>query len=89
MKLTSLLAGMLAGMFLLPSCVHAACTTPTQPLNEEGYVRIGGIEQWVTVKGRSCANPVVLMVHGGPGNPMSPYSAKLYGAWEQDYTLVQ
>jgi pimeloyl-ACP methyl ester carboxylesterase len=80
---------LLAALLCLPLLARAACTSPTQPLNEEGYVKIGGIEQWVTIKGSSCANPVVLIVHGGPGNPMSPYSAKLYGPWEKDYTLVQ
>ena len=83
------LAVLLPALLLFPVLAQAACTAPTQPLNEEGYVRIGGIEQWVTVKGRSCANPVVLVVHGGPGNPMSPYAARLYGPWEQHYTLVQ
>lgn len=82
-------AAMLLPALLSPFVASAACGSPGQALNEESYVQIGGIQQWVTVKGRSCANPVLLMVHGGPGNPMSPYSASLYGAWEQHYTLVQ
>nr|WP_267874026.1 alpha/beta hydrolase [Massilia soli] len=43
----------------------------------------------MTIRGASCANPVVLIVHGGPGNPMTPYAERLYGAWEKDFTLVQ
>ncbi len=66
-----------------------ACASPAQAINEEGFVTIGGIEQWVTIKGDSCANPVLLMVHGGPGNPMSPYADNLYGAWKKNFTLVQ
>ncbi|GLQ98196.1 proline iminopeptidase [Dyella mobilis] len=50
---------------------------------------IDGIEQWVTIHGANCANPVVLMVHGGPGNPSTPFAEKLYGPWEKDFTLVQ
>ena len=53
------------------------------------FVTIGGIEQWVTIKGDSCANPVVLFIHGGPGNPLSPYSDAVYGAWAKDFTIVQ
>lgn len=38
--------------------------------------RIGGIEQWLYVRGQDCANPVILFVHGGPAAPLIP------GAWE-------
>lgn len=33
------------------------------------FVRIEGIDQWVTIKGVRCDYLVILMVHGGPGNP--------------------
>ena len=65
------------------------CTSPTQSLNEKGFVQIGGIPQWVTIKGDKCSNPVILLVHGGPGNPMSLFSDVIYGGWEKDYTIVQ
>ncbi|WP_296944100.1 alpha/beta fold hydrolase [uncultured Massilia sp.] len=65
------------------------CTTPGKPVDEQGYVTIGGIEQWVRIKGASCANPVLLLVHGGPGNPLTPYADNIYKAWEQDFTIVQ
>ena len=67
----------------------ALCAKNNQPLNEERFVRIGGIEQWVTINGASCANPVILFLHGGPGNPLSPYADTIYGAWQKDFTLVQ
>ena len=62
---------------------------PGEAVREEGFVEIGGIEQWVTLRGDDCANPALLMVHGGPGNPLSPFAESLYGAWEKDFTLVQ
>ncbi len=65
------------------------CPAPARPLREERFVPIGGIEQWVTIKGGSCANPVILFLHGGPGNTLSPYADSIYGAWEKDFTLVQ
>ena len=65
-----------------------ACTTPAQKADEQGFVKIGGIEQWVTVRGDHCSNPIVLFVHGGPGNPLSPYSDAMFGAWARDFTLV-
>lgn len=65
-----------------------ACAA-ARPVDEAGFVAIGGIEQWVTVRGDSCANPVVLFLHGGPGNPLSPYGGRVYEAWEKEFTLVQ
>lgn len=50
---------------------------------------LGGIEQWVTITGRRCGNPVLLFLHGGPGNPLSPYADALFATWENDFTLVQ
>lgn len=65
------------------------CTSATQKLDEEGFVAIGGIRQWVTIKGDSCANPIILNIHGGPGNPVSAYAGVIYADWEKHYTLVQ
>ena len=65
-----------------------ACPSPA-PVSQDSFVPIGGIEQWVTVRGTSCANPVVLFLHGGPGNPLSPYGEAIYQDWEKDFTVVQ
>lgn len=66
----------------------AAEATASAAIDEKGYVEIGGIQQWVTIKGSNRTNPVVLFVHGGPGNPMSQFSAALYQDWENDFTIV-
>ncbi len=86
----------LGAMFAIPAAAAAPKAlgagavkcVPGQALDQQGFVQIGGIEQWVTVKGDNCSNPVVLFVHGGPGNPMTPYSDALYGGWEKEFTLV-
>jgi len=72
-----------------PPSVATACASKTQAVDEARFITIGGIEQWVTIKGSSCANPVILFVHGGPGNPNTPFADQVYGAWEKDFTLVQ
>lgn len=65
-------------------CRHAAARIETQ-----GFIPVGGIEQWITIRGARCDNPVILVVHGGPGNPMSPYAEAVYGAWEKEFTVAQ
>jgi len=57
-------------------------------LNEAQYVLIGGVPQWVTIKGKDCSNPIVLMVHGGPGNPLSMYHDCLFEDFEENFTIV-
>jgi pimeloyl-ACP methyl ester carboxylesterase len=67
----------------------AVCTSANKPVDEKGFVSIGGMEQWVRIKGSSCANPIVVLVHGGPGNPTTPWADNVYQAWEKDFTIVQ
>ena len=86
---TALLAMLPVSGALAQTPVENICASPTQSLNEKGFVQIGGIPQWVTIKGDKCSNPVILLVHGGPGNPMSLFSDAIYGDWEEDYTIVQ
>ncbi len=69
----------------------SGCTSanPSGPIHAQGFVRIEGIDQWITINGAHCDKPIILFVHGGPGNPNTPYSDAVYGAWTQDFTLVQ
>jgi pimeloyl-ACP methyl ester carboxylesterase len=66
--------------------------TPNSPLshnvNEEKFILINGIEQWVTIKGDR-SKPVILFLHGGPGSVISPYADYIYNAWEKDFIIVQ
>ena len=72
-----------------PERAAVRCPGGDQRLDEGAFVRIGGIDQWVTIRGDSCTNPVILFLHGGPGNPLSPFADNIYAAWEPDFTLVQ
>ena len=51
-------------------------------------MEIGGIPQWLTIGGDDCAQPMILIVHGGPGNPLSPYLDELYGGWQKTFTIA-
>jgi len=52
-------------------------------------VRIGGIDQWVSVRGTDRLNPVLLHIHGGPGYVSIPMSWWFARGWEEYFTVVQ
>ena len=87
--LTLLLLSCFGAAQAAPPAAQSICASPAQPIREQGYVPINGIEQWITVTGAACGNPVILFIHGGPGNALSPYADAIYAGWERHYTLVQ
>jgi len=60
-----------------------------KPVKEEMFVQIGGIPQWITIKGDDRNNPVLLVLHGGPGDAWSPFADAMFAGWEKDFTLIQ
>lgn len=62
---------------------------PATGIDEEAYLPIGGIEQWVTIRGWNRNNPVLLFLHGGPGDVTNPWSYALFAPWEKQFTVVQ
>ncbi|MFF3216111.1 alpha/beta fold hydrolase [Streptomyces sp. NPDC002886] len=57
-------------------------------IDEQGFVRIGGLEQWISLRGEDLANPVVLELHGGPGSSNSIFGPRTR-SWEKHFTLVR
>jgi pimeloyl-ACP methyl ester carboxylesterase len=54
---------------------------------EQRFVRIGGVDQWIGIRGEDRDNPVILVVHGGPGSPYSIFTP-LLRSWEKHFTVV-
>lgn len=57
-------------------------------INETMYVKIGGIDQFMQIRGEDRNNPVLLVLHGGPGGSLWPL-AMLFLPWEKYFTIVQ
>ena len=51
-------------------------------------VKIGGINQWLHIRGRNRSNPVLLYLHGGPGGPMIGLMDATQRPWEDYFTVV-
>lgn len=52
-------------------------------------VEIGGIQQWITVRGRDRDNPILLVIHGGPAAPDLPNRYLYEPSWADYFTVVQ
>jgi len=65
-----------------------AITTPNK-IDEAKYVAVGGIEQWITIRGEDRNNPVLLFLHGGPGDATNPWGYAGFRLWLKHFTVVQ
>lgn len=57
-------------------------------VQEDYAVEIGGIRQWVNVRGQDRDNPMVLFVHGGPASPIIPTLWQFQRPLEEYFTVV-
>ena len=63
-------------------------TACSQALDTALSIPIGGIQQWVSMKGADRKNPVLLILHGGPGNSVISYSDKFTSALQKHFVVV-
>jgi pimeloyl-ACP methyl ester carboxylesterase len=52
------------------------------------YLRIGGIDQWVMIRGENVANPVLVVLHGGPGMSETAFYRCYNAVLEKWFTVV-
>src|SRR5579863_6366061 len=57
------------------------------PIELGEFVRVGGLDQWITLRGADRTNPALLIL-SGPGVAFSRM-ASFFAPWERDFTLAQ
>lgn len=64
-----------------------AIRTPNKVV-EGRFISIGGRPQWIQIRGEQRDNPILLVLHGGPGFAYSGLT-RHFQRWERDFTVVQ
>src|SRR3954468_11256995 len=57
-------------------------------INQKQAVEIGGIQQWISLKGADDQAPVLLYLHGGPGNSVMNYAGKFTSELQKHFVVV-
>ena len=65
---------------------RAAVIESVDGIDEAHFVRIGGVDQWITIRGLNRDNPVILSMQGEPGWASSAF---IPSRLEKDFVVVQ
>lgn len=55
---------------------------------ESRYVALGGVDQWILIRGENVANPVIIVLHGGPGFSDTAFLRYRTPQLEKSFTVV-
>ena len=71
-----------------PPFLDAAGRVTPDSIAEAGYRRLGDVDQWVMIRGENVANPVLIVLHGGPGFSETSLMRSCNAALERSFTVV-
>jgi pimeloyl-ACP methyl ester carboxylesterase len=58
-------------------------------INTSEAITIGDIKQWIQIKGEKESDPVLLFLHGGPGNSAMNYADRFTTELQKNFIVVQ
>ena len=85
------LVGATAAALVLPKTLAPGRTPPINTPNGIAsleHVVLGGVRQWVLLRGEDASNPILLFLHGGPGTPMTPVAHHFGRPLERHFVVV-
>ena len=51
-------------------------------------ITLGGVQQWILIRGYDISKPVLIFLHGGPGSACIFYATYAFGGLEKDFVVV-
>lgn len=91
LKITAITLFSLIAVVLLYKGVISGHTTPiftNGSIAEYDTVNLGGNNQSILIRGENKNNPVLLYIHGGPGNPETSFVVPYQSEWEKHFVVV-
>jgi pimeloyl-ACP methyl ester carboxylesterase len=83
-----LLIFLLYGCAATPRVRKSVRLVDVKPLKELVKVTVGGVDQWLLIRGADANNPVFLFLHGGPGAAEMPLLRRYNYELEKYFTVV-
>ena len=74
--------------YLQHEVAEARAITSPSGIDSLEAVQIGGIQQWIEVRGQNVNNPILVFIHGGPGIAFMPMGSSFQDRWEKYFTVV-
>lgn len=59
------------------------------PIDTQEFLVIGGIKQYISIKGKDHSAPLLLFLHGGPGGSVMHYSHRFTNKLEEHFVVIQ
>src|SRR5260370_24622486 len=86
-SIVALSSALLSRKDLQPEVSEAGAIGSPNGINRLEAVRIGGIDQWIEVRGQHANNPILLFIHGGPGVAFISMAGAFHGPLGKNLTL--
>ncbi len=90
--LSALVILLIIALFLLPGWTPAIPSRRRRPEAQHcaslEHVMIGGVKQWIMIRSEDISNPVLLLVHGGPGTSQLGLMRRSTQQLERHFTVV-